>query len=88
MSLAVYNETETLTLINVTQSDVITVSDQRLNATLQKSPRPEEADTVLFEFEFQEDDCDLIGFYECQFEMTENFNTSFANLSLFVQGIL
>ncbi|XP_078311808.1 uncharacterized protein LOC111100993 isoform X5 [Crassostrea virginica] len=87
VSLAVYNETETLTLINVTQSDVITVSDQRLNATLEKSPRPEEADTVLFEFEFQEDDCDLIGLYECQFEMTENFNTSFANLSLFVQEL-
>nr|XP_022288903.1 uncharacterized protein LOC111100993 isoform X3 [Crassostrea virginica] len=87
VSLAVYNETETLTLINVTQSDVITVSDQRLNATLEKSPRPEEADTVLFEFEFQEDDCDLIGLYECQFEMTDHFNTTFANLSLFVQEL-
>ena len=87
MSLAVYNGAEALTLINVTQSDVITVSDQRLNATLQKSQRPEEADTVSFEFEYQEDDCDLTGLYECQFEMTEHFNTSFANLSMFVQGI-
>nr|XP_022288908.1 uncharacterized protein LOC111100994 isoform X2 [Crassostrea virginica] len=86
VSLAVYNETETLTLINVTQSDVITVSDQRLNATLEKSQRPEEADTVSFEFEFQEDDCDLTGLYECQFEMTDHFNTSFANLSMFVQA--
>ncbi|XP_078311811.1 uncharacterized protein LOC111100993 isoform X8 [Crassostrea virginica] len=86
VSLAVYNETETLTLINVTQSDVITVSDQRLNATLEKSQRPEEADTVSFEFEFQEDDCDLTGLYECQFEMTDHFNTTFANLSMFVQA--
>ncbi|XP_056004627.1 uncharacterized protein LOC125657864 isoform X2 [Ostrea edulis] len=83
--LTVYNTTETNILINVSQGGEISASDERLNATLSRATGTE-ADNVTFKFLFGEDDCDLAGMYRCQFDMLGNFNTSYANLSISVQG--
>ncbi|XP_056004632.1 uncharacterized protein LOC130046314 isoform X2 [Ostrea edulis] len=81
--LTVYNTTNIL--INVSQGGEISASDERLNATLSRATGTE-ADNVTFKFLFGEDDCDLAGMYRCQFEMLGNFHTSYANLSISVQG--
>lgn len=83
-----YNGTDTHLKIEVPYLETVSTSDSRLNARISKASRIEEADNITFSFEFREDDCDLEGLYECQFDMVEQFNTSFANLSVFVQGKL
>lgn len=83
-----YNGTDTHLKIEVPYLETVSTSDPRLNARISKASRIEEADNITFSFEFREDDCDLEGLYECQFDMVEQFNTSFANLSVFVQGKL
>lgn len=88
VTLTVYNGTETYHKIEVPYLETVSTSDQRLNARISKAARIEEADNITFSFEFREDDCDLGGLYECQFDMVEQFNTSFANMSVFVQGKL
>lgn len=88
VTLTVYNGTETYHKIEVPYLETVSTSDQRLNARISKAARIEEADNITFSFEFREDDCDLGGLYECQFDMVEQLNTSFANMSVFVQGKL
>lgn len=85
MYLTFYNTTATNILINVSQGGEISASDERLNATLSRATGTE-TDNVTFAFLFGEDDCDLAGMYRCQFDMLGNFNTSYANLSISVQG--
>nr|XP_022327737.1 uncharacterized protein LOC111127042 [Crassostrea virginica] len=80
------NGTKAYTLVNVSNNGVVSVSDQRLNATLQKGGGTDEPDNVSFVFEFPEEACDLEGTYTCQFKMVENFNTKFAVLSVFVEA--
>lgn len=87
VNLTVYNGTDTHLKIEVPYLETVSTSDPRLNARISKTSRIEEADNITFSFEFREDDCDLEGLYECQFDMVEQFNTSFANLSVLVQGI-
>ena len=81
------NGTQAYTLVNVSNDGVVSVSDQRLNATLQKGVGTDEPDNVSFVFEFPEEACDLEGSYTCQFKMVENLNTKFAGLSVFAEGI-
>ena len=81
------NGTQAYTLVNVSNNGIVSVSDQRLNATLQKGGRTDEPDNVSFVFEFPDEACDLVGSYTCQFKMVENLNTKFAGLSVFAEGI-
>ena len=85
--LSLDNGTKAYTLVNVSNNGVVSVSDQRLNATLQKGAGTDEPDNVSFVFEFPEEACDLEGSYTCQFKMVENLNTKFAGLSVFAEGI-
>ena len=85
--LSLDNGTKAYTLVNVSNNGIVSASDQRLNATLQKGGGTDEPDNVSFVFEFPEEACDLEGSYTCQFKMVENFNTKFAVLSVFVEGI-
>ena len=85
--LSLDNGTKAYTLVNVSNDGVVSVSDQRLNATLQKGGGTDEPDNVSFVFEFPEEACDLEGSYTCQFKMVENLNTKFAVLAVFVEGI-
>ena len=87
MYLEFYNDTKTYTRIHVSNNGDIFVSDQRLNATLQKGTQTEEPDNVTFVFDFRSESCDLDGMYKCHFEMVENLNTAFAELALTVEGI-
>ena len=73
--------------MKVSNNGIVAVSDQRLNATLQKGAGTDEPDNVSFVFKFPEEACDLEGSYTCQFKMVENLNTKFDGLSVFVEGI-
>nr|XP_022327725.1 uncharacterized protein LOC111127024 isoform X2 [Crassostrea virginica] len=84
--LSLDNGTQAYTLVNVSNDGVVSASDQRLNATLQKGAGTDEPDNVSFVFEFPEEACDLEGSYTCQFKMVENLNTKFAGLSVFVEA--
>ena len=44
VNLSLNNGTQANTLVNVSNNDVVTVSDQRLNATLQKGGGDDEPD--------------------------------------------
>ena len=87
VNLSLNNGTKAYTLVKVSNNGIVAVSDQRLNATLQKGAGTDEPDNVSFVFEFPEQACDLEGSYTCQFRMVENLNTKFAGLSVTVEGI-
>ena len=85
--LAFYNKTKTYEIVHVSNNGTILVSDQRLNVAFQKSTKPDDPDNVTFVFDFRSESCDLDGMYKCHFEMSENLNTEFAELTLTVEGI-
>nr|XP_022327791.1 uncharacterized protein LOC111127048 isoform X4 [Crassostrea virginica] len=83
--LAFYNKTKTYEIVHVSNNGTILVSDQRLNVAFQKSTKTDDPDNVTFVFDFRSESCDLEGMYKCLFEMSENLNTEFAELTLTVE---